>query len=99
VQRVRTMIEGNQVSGIAGDLMAMAERPDSLPLLQQIICPTQIIVGELDVPTPPSDAQLMADRIHNARLAVIPEAGHLSNLEQPELFNEAIRSFGLTLVR
>ena len=92
VQRVRTMIEGNQVSGIAGDLMAMAERPDSQPLLTQISCPTQIIVGELDVPTPPSDAQLMAARIPNARLAVIPGAGHLSNLEQPELFNEAIRS-------
>ncbi len=99
VQRVRTMIEGNQVSGIAGDLMAMAERPDSLPLLQQITCPTQIIVGELDGPTPPSDARLMADRIHNARLAVIPGAGHLSNLEQPELFNEAIRSFGSNLTR
>jgi 3-oxoadipate enol-lactonase len=99
VQRVRTMIEGNQMSGIAGDLMAMAERPDSVPFLQQIICPTQIIVGELDVPTPPSDARLMAERIPNARLAVIPGAGHLSNLEQPESFNEAIRSFGLTLTR
>ncbi len=44
VQRIRTMIEGNQISGIAGDLMAMAERPDSLPFLKQITCPTQIIV-------------------------------------------------------
>ncbi|MBL8038572.1 MAG: alpha/beta fold hydrolase [Nitrospira sp.] len=99
VQRVRTMIEGNQVSGIAGDLMAMAERPDSISLLQQIICPTQVIVGELDVPTPPSDARLMAERIPNARLTIIPGAGHLSNLEQPELFNETIRSFGSTLTR
>jgi 3-oxoadipate enol-lactonase len=99
VQRVRTMIEGNQVSGIAGDLMAMAERPDSQPLLPQISCPAQIIVGELDLPTPPSDAKLMADRIPDARLAIIPGAGHLSNLEQPELFNEAIRSFGLNLTR
>ncbi len=97
VQRVRTMIEGTQVSGIAGDLMAMAERPDSIPLLQQIGCPTHIIVGELDVPTPPADARFMADRIPHARLAVIPGAGHLSNLEQPDLFNEAIRSFGLLL--
>jgi pimeloyl-ACP methyl ester carboxylesterase len=99
VQRVRTMIEGNQVSGIAGDLMAMAERPDSIPLLQQISCPTHIIVGELDVPTPPADARLMGDRIPHARLAVIPGAGHLPNLEQPELFNEAIRSFGSNLTR
>ncbi len=53
VQRVRTMIEGNQVSGIAGDLMAMAERPDSIPLLKRMTCPVQILVGELDLPTPP----------------------------------------------
>ncbi len=46
VQRIKTMIEGNQISGIAGDLMAMAERPDSLPFLKQITCPTQIIVGD-----------------------------------------------------
>jgi pimeloyl-ACP methyl ester carboxylesterase len=93
VQRVRTMIEGNQVSGIAGDLMAMAARADSLPLLNQITCPTQIIVGELDLPTPPSDAKLMADQIPNVHFAIIPGAAHLSNMEQPGLFNETVRSF------
>ncbi len=99
VRRVRTMIEGNQVSGIAGDLMAMAGRADSLPLLNRITCPTHIIVGALDQPTPPSDAQLMADRIPNARLTVIPQAAHLSNLEQPGLFNDAVRSFVLNATR
>jgi len=93
VQHVRTMIEGNQVSGIAGDLMAMAERPDSIPLLRRITCLAQIIVGELDLPTPPSDATLMAHRIPNAHLAIIPGAAHLSNLERPDLFNETVRSF------
>jgi pimeloyl-ACP methyl ester carboxylesterase len=99
VQQVRTMIEGNKVSGIAGDLMAMAERLDSIPLLEQISCPAQIIVGELDVPTPPSDAKLMADRIPNARLAIIPGAAHLSNLEQPDLFNETVRSFVVNVTK
>ncbi len=93
VQRVRAMIEGNQVSGIAGDLMAMAERPDSIPLLQQITCPTQIIVGELDLPTFQEDAKLMADKISNARLTIIPGSAHLSNLEQPDQFNETIHTF------
>lgn len=93
VQRVRMMIEGNQVSGIAGDLMAMAERPDSIPLLKQISCPTQIIVGELDHATPLADATLMADQIPGARLAIIPGAAHLTNLEQPELFTHIVRSF------
>ncbi len=93
VQRVRTMIEGNQISGIAGDLMAMAERPDSVPLLKQITCPTQIIVGELDQATPPADAKFMAEQIPHARLAIIPNAAHLANLEQPEAFTRLIEEF------
>jgi 3-oxoadipate enol-lactonase len=96
---VRAMIEDNQISGIAGDLMAMAERPDSVSLLGQITCPTQIIVGELDLPTPPSDAKLMADRISGARLTIIPGAAHLSNLERSDQFNETIRSFALDVTR
>jgi pimeloyl-ACP methyl ester carboxylesterase len=97
VQNVRSMIEGNQISGIAGDLMAMAERPDSVPLLPQITCPTQIIVGELDQATPPSDANLMAEKIPGARLAIIPAAAHLANIEQPEVFNEIVGSFASEL--
>lgn len=97
VHQVRAMIEGNQISGIAGDLMAMADRPDSFPLLSQITCPTQIIVGELDQATPPSDAKLMAEHILHARLAIIPNAAHLSNLEQPETFNQIVGSFASDL--
>ncbi|MGZ8384798.1 MAG: alpha/beta fold hydrolase, partial [Nitrospira sp.] len=93
VRHVRAMIVGNQISGIAGDLMAMAERPDSVTLLKHITCPAQIIVGELDLPTPPSDAKLMADLMPNARLAIIPAAAHLSNLEKPDTFNNIVSEF------
>jgi pimeloyl-ACP methyl ester carboxylesterase len=99
VQQVRAMIEGNQISGIAGDLIAMAERPDSVPLLSQITCPTQIIVGELDQTTPPSDAKLMTEKIPEARLAIIPHAAHLANLEQPEAFNQIVSSFASNLAK
>ncbi len=93
VQRVRTMIEGNQISGIAGDLMAMADRQDSVPLLQRVACPTQIIVGDLDQATPPADAKLMAEQIPHARLAIIPQAAHLANLEQPDAFTKIVAAF------
>ena len=99
VQQVRAMIEGNQISGIAWDLMAMAERSDSVPLLSQITCPTQIIVGELDQATPPSDSKLIAEQILHARLAIIPNAAHLSNLEQPEAFNQIVAAFASELGR
>jgi pimeloyl-ACP methyl ester carboxylesterase len=73
--------------------MAMAERPDSVLLLTQITCPTQIIVGQLDQGTPVSDAKLMAEHIPGSRLAVIPNAAHLANLEQPQAFTQIVGSF------
>lgn len=93
VSQVEAMIAQMELSGMAGDLMAMASRPDSVPLLPSIRCPTLIIVGEQDQPTPVSDAQLMADRIPGAYLEIIPEAGHLPNLEQSDLFNQALWRF------
>ncbi|MFO0707184.1 MAG: alpha/beta fold hydrolase [Nitrospira sp.] len=97
VRQVRTMIEGNEISGIAGNLMAMAERPDSVPMLAQIACPVQIIVGESDQATPPADARLMAERIPGARLALVPDAGHLANLEQPDIFTNLVAAFARDL--
>lgn len=93
VEKIRSIIHKNQTSGIVVDLMAMARRPDSTPLLSQISCPTLVIVGEEDVATPPSEAQYIADRITGATLVTIPQAGHLANLEQPETFNRALKDF------
>jgi pimeloyl-ACP methyl ester carboxylesterase len=91
--RIRGIIESNEPSGIIVDSMAMADRPDSLPLLAQITCPTLVIVGEEDQPTPPAEAQLIAQAISAATLEVIPGAGHLSSVEQPEWFNEVVGKF------
>ncbi|MCP9452802.1 MAG: alpha/beta hydrolase [Nitrospira sp.] len=97
VQKVRTIIERTEVSGIAGDLMAMAERPDSIPLLRTMTCPVHIIAGEMDRATLPTDAQLMADCIPHSRLTIIAGAGHLSNLEQPDDFSRTVREFARNL--
>lgn len=92
-EQLRAIITGNQVSGIIGDLMAMEERPDSTPLVQTLTVPTLVIVGEDDVASPPDEVQAMARHIPGAAFVVIPEAGHLSNMENPESFNAAIRTF------
>lgn len=92
-ERLRAIIMRNQASGIIGDLMAMAERPDFTPLLNTITCPTLTLVGQHDVPTPPSEAKTMAEHIPHATLEIIPDAGHVSNMEQPEVFTQAVRSF------
>ena len=90
---VRSIIIGNQVTGIAGDLMAMEERPDSTPLLSTISVPTLVIVGDEDLASPPEEVDAMAQQIPGSTFVRIPEAGHLSNMENPAAFNAAILSF------
>jgi pimeloyl-ACP methyl ester carboxylesterase len=93
VALVRTISLSTPTSGALGDLMALAERPDSTQLLGRIACPTLVLVGQDDVLTTVEENRRIAEGIRGARLEVIPAAGHLSNLEQPELFNRAVRSF------
>jgi 3-oxoadipate enol-lactonase len=97
VTQLRRTIETTEVSGIIVDLIAMADRPDSFPLLPQITCPVLVIVGDEDQTTPPADARLIAQNISGARLAVIAGAGHLSNLEQPDQFNKYVGEFAADL--
>ena len=63
------------------------------PALENIRVPTHIVVGADDRLTPPEIARAMAARIAGARLTVIPDAGHLANLEQPQRFNAAVLAF------
>jgi 3-oxoadipate enol-lactonase len=91
--RVRQMIEAATVQGIAAASRGMAQRADSTELLAGIACPALVIVGEQDTLTPPSVAQEYASQIPGAQLVVIQHAGHLSNLEQPEAFVQAVRGF------
>ena len=51
------------------------------------------IWGALDARSPLSVAREFERRIPGATLAVIPDCGHVSNLEAPEQFNEAVRGF------
>src|SRR6266849_7311294 len=91
--RVRHMIDTATPRGIAAASRGMAQRADSTGLLAGITCPTLVIVGEDDSLTPPTVAQEYASQIPGAELVVIARAGHLSNLEQPEIFLQAMRGF------
>jgi pimeloyl-ACP methyl ester carboxylesterase len=73
-------------------LPVMAET-DQRDLLPRITVPTLLIWGELDARSPLSVARQFEQAIPNTKLIVIPGAGHVSNLEQPERFNEAVREF------
>ena len=73
-------------------LLAMAEA-DQRDLLWRITVPTLLVWGEQDVRSPLSVARQFERAIPDTQLVVIPGAGHVSNLERPEEFNEAVRKF------
>ena len=64
-----------------------------MPLLSHIHCPTLIVVGDQDALTPPSFSHEMQRGIAGAELAVVSDAGHMSNMEQPAAFNLALARF------
>jgi 3-oxoadipate enol-lactonase len=90
---VRTLIEAQPAPVLDAAIVAMMERPDSTPDLAHIAVPVLLIAGEHDEVTPPDVAQEMERAIPRARAAVIPEAGHLSNLERPGVFSRALHDF------
>jgi pimeloyl-ACP methyl ester carboxylesterase len=73
-------------------LSAMAEA-DLRDLLPRIAVPTLLVWGELDGRSPLSIARQFEQAIADATLVVIPGAGHVANLEEPERFNAAVRDF------
>lgn len=79
-------------ASVSTALSVMAEA-DQCDLLPHIAVPTLLIWGELDARSPLSIARQFEQAIPDATLVVIPGAGHVSNLEQPEPFNNAIREF------
>jgi 3-oxoadipate enol-lactonase len=77
----------------AVNLIAGAKEQDVSDRLGEIRAPTLIVVGEEDILTPVKHARFMHERIPNSQLYIIPEAGHASPIERPELFNRVVREF------
>ena len=93
IEQVREIMMNTSLEGITGDLMGMKERPDSSPFLSEIDKPTLILYGAGDQIVSMSEIENMRSEISGAKVRILPEAGHLLNLEDPEWFNAAIREF------
>lgn len=79
--------------GLTSGLLAMAARRDATPLLAAIDLPVLVVGAEDDRAIPPEHSRMIADGIADSRLVIIPEAGHLVNLERPGEFNRALLEF------
>jgi pimeloyl-ACP methyl ester carboxylesterase len=89
---IHAMIRQNTPGGLAAALRAMAARPDATRLLSRIRCPVVCLAGGEDAFTPPDLARATAERLSSSRTEIIPAAGHLTNLEAPEAFNDAVQA-------
>jgi pimeloyl-ACP methyl ester carboxylesterase len=97
VARLREAILATSPQGIVDALAGLAARADSSPFLKDIAVPTLVVCGEEDTITPVAESEALQKGIPGSRLVVIPKAGHLSNLEQPGPFNEALLAFLKTI--
>jgi 3-oxoadipate enol-lactonase len=93
VAAVERVIRETQPAAIAAAQRGMAARPDVSAWLPQFRVPALVVVGAEDAISPVDEMRQIAAGLHNARLAVIPDAGHMAPLENPAVVNRALEEF------
>ncbi len=94
---VRRLIKQQSPVAVRSAIHRMMHRIDSTPLLAQVSVPSLVITGAEDEMIPVDESRRMAAAITGATLVIIPGAGHLANMEQPDAFNNALSTFLTTL--
>jgi pimeloyl-ACP methyl ester carboxylesterase len=93
VETVRRTVAGTSPGAIAAAQRGMAARPDMTSFLPTISVPTLILVGAEDGLSPPQEMRTIAAAIPNAEFIEIPDAGHMTTMENPAAVNETIVRF------
>lgn len=91
VQQLRAMLSATDARGYAANCRAVRDS-DLREAIRGIVTPTLVIAGSGDMPTPPADGRYLAETIAGARYAEL-YAAHLSNLQQPDAFSQAVVEF------
>ncbi|PKL83082.1 MAG: alpha/beta hydrolase [Ignavibacteriae bacterium HGW-Ignavibacteriae-3] len=83
----------NDPVGVKGAIIAIMCRTDTTLFLPKIKLPTLVICGSFDKLTPPVVMRPMAEKIQGSEFAIVPRAGHMTPLENPDNFNDLISGF------
>lgn len=97
VDDLRNVVFANSDRIIMQGLLALAVRTETCSTLNKITIPTLIICGREDTVTPLEKSEYLKQHIQGATLEIIDDAGHVSNLEQPNKFNECLSEFLINL--
>ena len=91
--RIKNVILATDSFSITETLQAITNRNETCSTLKNIRIPALILCGESDTITPPSKAEYLFNHIVPSKREIIKNAGHMSNLEQPGVFNQYLRDF------
>jgi 3-oxoadipate enol-lactonase len=90
---IRELIITNSPLGICGTELALAARTDTTHVLPTIQVPTLVMAGEHDILITPSETEDLSKAIPGSELHIIPNAAHISNLENSPEFNRVLLEF------
>jgi 3-oxoadipate enol-lactonase len=91
--QLRRTIMAQRVEAVQAALAALGARPDMTAPLRRLPAPTLLVTGAEDAITPPACLQAAEAIIPRAKLLIVPAAGHMVPLEQPDVFNAAVLEF------
>ena len=92
VAGIAQLIASTPVPGYVGCCHAIP-KINTTARLKEIKAPILVICGDMDPGTPPAMSETIRDNAPGSKLVMIPQAAHLSNLEQPALFTSAMQEF------
>jgi pimeloyl-ACP methyl ester carboxylesterase len=93
VETVRQKILAARPESVVAAIRGLTVRPDVTSQLGSIRLPTLVLAGEHDMISPATEMRAMAGAIPGARYAVVPDAGHMTPLENPAAFNAEVGRF------
>jgi pimeloyl-ACP methyl ester carboxylesterase len=92
------MMINTKGEGAVASHRGRAERRDNFNYLKEIKVPTLVIVGDSDFFTAVNEMKEIASKIPNSKFAVVENAGHIPNMEQPEVFNKLLKDFYINIL-
>lgn len=93
IEKINNIILSTSLKTVAGTLNALAQREEKCFSLNKISVPSLILCGKEDIVTPLAQSEFMHAHINNSELYSIDNAGHMANLEQPDVFNKYLNDF------
>jgi pimeloyl-ACP methyl ester carboxylesterase len=90
---LRQIILEQPVASIQAALAALGDRPDMTESMRHVLVPTLLVGGAEDAITPPDCLERAEEIVPCARLLIVPQAGHMTPLETPDVFNAALLEF------